>query len=68
MLPLHRNDNSSIVASVFFAARMCLATRSLAVDIHVTVYSETRHAAQHTTGENTAHQLKHACASRGLIY
>jgi hypothetical protein len=27
--------------------------------------SKTRHAAQQTTGENTTHQLKHACASRG---
>jgi hypothetical protein len=31
------------------------------------MHSRARQAAQHTTGENTTHQLKHACASRGLI-
>jgi hypothetical protein len=30
------------------------------------LHLKTRHAAQHTTGENTTHQLKHTCASRGL--
>jgi hypothetical protein len=31
MLPLHRNDNSSIVACVLVVERMCLATRYLAI-------------------------------------
>jgi hypothetical protein len=31
-------------------------------------YSRTRHAAQNTTRENTTHQLKHICASKGHIY
>jgi hypothetical protein len=31
-------------------------------------HSRTRHAAQHTTRENTTHQLKRTCPSRGLIY
>jgi site-specific DNA-cytosine methylase len=31
------------------------------------MHSRIRHAAQHTTRENTTHQLKHACASRGPI-
>jgi hypothetical protein len=37
-LPLHRNGNSSVAAWVFVAARMCLATRCLAMDIHVTTF------------------------------
>jgi hypothetical protein len=37
-LSLHRNGCSSIVACVFVAARTCLATRCVAMNIHITVF------------------------------
>jgi hypothetical protein len=37
MLPFNRNGNSSTLACLFVAARMCLATRCLAIYIHVII-------------------------------
>jgi hypothetical protein len=38
--PLHRNGSSSVVACVFVVARMCLATRRLAMNLIPSQYDE----------------------------